>query len=994
MKKFIFFVAVAAICCDCYTQKIYQYKQADATVCFFSLNEKQYLPHLMRRYQLGKTLHGQIWGDLPEQAPFMMLTDWEDDGNAGVGAIPHTFVQIGMAPLNMSYFVGPSVERYDHLFKHEYTHVVMSDKANGRDRWWRNMMGNKVVCNSQYPLSAVWSYLCAPRWYAPRWYHEGVACFFETWLGSGMGRALGGYDEAYFRTNVKEDKELYSVVGLETEGSTSDFQQGTVAYLYGTRFVNYLVYKYGYEKIVRFYNRTEDSKTFFASQFKAVYGKSLHEAWTEWQDYEKQHQQENLSKIAEYPLTEVVPLCETKTGDTLTLGSMSPLCVDDSTEMAYAAVNHEKDFAQIVSINLRNGKVQKLAYVDGPQMYQTAYLTLDKKRQRLIWTDRNYQFRGLVVYDLDKKKKTKHLKYQRMYDICYDNTNDCMYGLLSNEGVCYLVKYDAMLEKRDILYGFPFGVSVSDLDVSHDGTKIVCSILGTKGQHSLIQFNTAELESGQLTYETLYTIEDSNVSQFRFSEDDSRLVGFSYYTGVPNVWSYDFKTQKMSLLSNTQTGLFAPYLTKEGKIYASELTSDGMRPVSFSYKELKDANAVDFLGQKAYKANPELSKLGNVRGQLKDITFGQVYDSVKIYKPLKELKFQGAYPDISGFVDRRAWNNMTPVLGYHIDFYDPLSLASLNVFLGTSAWSNNDWKNKFHVSAELKWWNWRLKAAWNPTNFYDLFGPLRSSRKGYYAQLSYNRTYSLQSPFHWSYGWSVAHYGDLDALPLYQEIAVDDGITSFQTASFYITGSKTRSSLGAIVEEEGYSWDLSAYTYLADGKFFPSINATWAQGTLLPFGRNNSGWLRATVGQSFGDSDSSLGNDYFGGFRNNYVDNGSVNRFKTTNAMPGASIDQIQAHTYAKVLGDVSFCPIRFNNVGGIQCYPNFIQFNVFAADLMTDLWGCDHKYKSNYVSVGAQMNTQLVLFTHMRSTLSIGYARVFSNELNRGEFMISLKLL
>ncbi len=990
----IFFVAVAAICCDCYAQKIYQYKQADATVCFFSLNEKQYLPHLMRKYQLGKTLHGQIWGDLPEQAPFMMLTDWEDDGNAGVGAIPHTFVQIGMAPLNMSYFVGPSVERYDHLFKHEYTHVVMSDKANGRDRWWRNMMGNKVVCNSQYPLSAVWSYLCAPRWYAPRWYHEGVACFFETWLGSGMGRALGGYDEAYFRTNVKEDKELYSVVGLETEGSTSDFQQGTVAYLYGTRFVNYLVYKYGYEKIVRFYNRTEDSKTFFASQFKAVYGKSLHEAWTEWQEYERQHQQENLSKIAEYPLTEVVPLCETKSGDTLTLGSMSPLCVDDSAEVAYAAVNHEKDFAQIVSINLRNGKVQKLAYVDGPQMYQTAYLTLDKKRQRLIWTDRNYQFRGLVVYDISKKKKTKHLKYQRMYDICYDNTNDCMYGLLSNEGVCYLVKYDAMLEKRDILYGFPFGVSVSDLDVSHDGTKIVCSILGTKGQHSLIQFNTAELESGQLTYETLYTIDDSNVSQFRFSEDDSRLVGFSYYTGVPNVWSYDFKTQKMSLLSNTQTGLFAPYLTKEGKIYASELTSDGMRPVSFSYKELKDANAVDFLGQKAYKANPELSKLGNVRGQLKDITFGQVYDSVKIYKPLKELKFQGAYPDISGFVDRRAWNNMTPVLGYHIDFYDPLSLASLNVFLGTSAWSNNDWKNKFHVSAELKWWNWRLKAAWNPTNFYDLFGPLRSSRKGYYAQLSYNRTYSLQAPFTWSYGWSVAHYGDLDALPLYQEISVDDGITSFQTASFYITGSKTYSSLGAIVAEEGYSWDVSAYTYLADGKFFPSVNATWAQGTLLPFGRNNSGWLRATVGQSFGDSDSSLGNDYFGGFRNNYVDNGNINRFKTTNAMPGASIDQIQAHTYAKVLGDVSFCPIRFNNVGGIQCYPNFIQFNVFAADLMTDLWGCDHKYKSNYVSVGAQMNTQLVLFTHMRSTLSIGYARMFSNEFNRGEFMISLKLL
>lgn len=244
-------------------QTIYQYKQDDATVCFFDKNQSQYLPFLMRRYQKSRALHSQIWGGMPSQAPFMMLTDWEDDGNGGVAAMPHTLILIGMAPLNMSYYVGPSTERYDHLFKHELTHVVMDDKANSRDNRWRAFTGTKVVPDSQYPLSALWSYFNTPRWYCPRWYHEGIACFMETWLGDGVGRALGGYDEAYFRTQVAENKKLFSLVGLETEGSTTDFQQGATAYLYGTRFVNYLALQYGYDKLIQFYNRTEDSRTSF-----------------------------------------------------------------------------------------------------------------------------------------------------------------------------------------------------------------------------------------------------------------------------------------------------------------------------------------------------------------------------------------------------------------------------------------------------------------------------------------------------------------------------------------------------------------------------------------------------------------------------------------------------------------------------------------------------------------------------------------------------------
>ena len=178
-------------------QTYYQYNTDDATLVFFDKDLSRYIPHMVRMYHHGKALHNQIWttDSLYRPEPtLLLLTDWEDDGNGGATPLPQSLIQIGMAPLNMSYYVGPSSERYRQLFKHEYTHTVMTDKYNRRDQQWRKLFGTKVMTDNTQPLSALWSYLCVPRWYAPRWYHEGIACFMETWLSGCVGRALGGYD--------------------------------------------------------------------------------------------------------------------------------------------------------------------------------------------------------------------------------------------------------------------------------------------------------------------------------------------------------------------------------------------------------------------------------------------------------------------------------------------------------------------------------------------------------------------------------------------------------------------------------------------------------------------------------------------------------------------------------------------------------------------------------------------------------------------------------
>ena len=990
----LFFVLVLPLVAQAQNQTYCQYKTDEAQLVFFDKNLSRYIPHMVRMYQNGRALHEQIWTTdsvyVPE-APLLMLTDWEDDGNGGATPLPRSMIQIGMAPMSMSYYINPSIERYRQLFCHEYTHIVMTDKYNRKDLGWRKFFGTKVGTDSSQPISALWSYLSVPRWYAPRWYHEGIACFMETWLGGGVGRALGGYDEMYFRSIIHGGEPLFSVVGLETEGSTMDFQVGANAYLYGTRFVNYMVRQYGYENVIRFYNRTADSKTFFGNQFKQVFGRPLRQVWNEWKVEEKKHQEANLAAIREYPVTETTPLTKDP------LGSVSPFVYDPGTGKAYAAMNAPGDFPHITEIDLNTGRQRKVTDVYGIQLYNPAFVALDRNAQRLIFTFNNSKMRGLEVYDLQKRKVVKRMKFQRVNNIVYDNASDCLYGLFSNGGTQSIVRYDRNLENEEVIYAFPFGVSVFDMDISHDGKFLTMAKQGDNGEHTLLLFRTEDLANANYHVEELLTWEDSNLGQFRFSLDDKYLIGSSYYTGVSNLWQINLETREMELLSNTEVGLFAPLEIAPGQLMALEFERDGMRPVTLARNVVEDANAIELFGQKTYENNQEaLESVGLLKEPLAPIEFGDVYNNITAYAPLKEMRFAGAYPTITGFTDKKAWNRVTPVLGYRFMFKDPVGLSSIKLDLGVSPWSSNDLKNKFHVDFEWKYYFWTLKAAWNHTDFYDLAGPIRTSRKGYMVSLAYDYSNSLVLPYTKSWGASIATYGDMDALPLYQEIEVDNGITSMQTASLYGKISKTRASLGAVMREQGYELGLNGYTYLAGGKFFPSIDATADFGFLVPVGRNTSFWLRTAAGHSFGDAASAFGNTYFGSFRNNRVDYRNAFQYRLATAMPGATIDAIKAHSYAKATAELNLRPIRLNDFGFLFLYPTWIQCSLFGTGLSA--WN-PGEARQMYYSAGVQLTTEIVFFNYLKTTLSIGYGHLFAPEGFPGgrhgnELMVSLKLL
>ena len=97
------FILALPLVTQAQSQTYFQYKTDEARLVFFDKNLSRYIPHMVRMFQNGKALHDQIWTTdslyVPE-APLLLLTDWEDDGNGGATPLPRSLIQIGMAPLS------------------------------------------------------------------------------------------------------------------------------------------------------------------------------------------------------------------------------------------------------------------------------------------------------------------------------------------------------------------------------------------------------------------------------------------------------------------------------------------------------------------------------------------------------------------------------------------------------------------------------------------------------------------------------------------------------------------------------------------------------------------------------------------------------------------------------------------------------------------------------------------------------------------------------
>jgi len=236
----------------------------------------------------------------------------------------------------------------------------------------------------------------------------------------------------------------------------------------------------------------------------------------------------------------------------------------------------------------------------------------------------------------------------------------------------------------------------------------------------------------------------------------------------------------------------------------------------------------------------------------------------------------------------------------------------------------------------------------------------------------------------------AAYYGDLDSLPAFQNIPSPSD--RLFTANIGLEYEYPRASIGWVDDETGHLWGLYTHTYVADGDVIPSLYGKFDIGFALPLG-HSSIWLRNAAGVNWGDRDNPLASAYFGGFGNNYVDNGEAKRYREIFTLPGFEIDALSGKSFVKSIAEWNLPPLRFEHWGSPGFYASWARPALFATALVTDL--DDSDLRDDAYNVGFQLDVQLQVMHRLPMMLSFGYASGFGGD-GRGEdeFMISLKVL
>ena len=860
---------------------------SDLRLVFYDTNHTYLAPQLMRSFENAFTFHQKLFDYHPDGKVTILLEDFGDYGHGGADVIPSNRVNVGIAPFSYIYETIPANERMSWIMNHELAHVVEMDGSRDSDRFFRHFFGaslfpSKVTPNPEDPISTVYGFLTAPRRYSPRWYHEGLAVFLETWMSGGLGRSLGGYDEMVFRAMVRDNSHIYDQVGLEAEGSTVDFQVGANSYLYGTRFLSYLAVQHGPEKVIDWAASRPGSKAYFSAQFHQVFGTSLEEEWSRWITAEREWQNQNLAQIRQYPITPLKKLSPQA------LGSVSRSFYDDTTHKIYAAVRYPGPMAHLAAIDPESGTITRLHDIEGAALYYVSSLAFDRAGRKLFFTTDNNDWRDLNVYDLKTGKATRLIQNFRTGDLAFNPADHSLWGVRHLNGLSIIVETAAPYHEVTHRFQFPYGTDVFDLNISPDGKSMSGMLADTSGRQKVVRFSLEKLRAGNGTFDTVHDFEFSTGGGFTFSADGTKLYGTSYFTGVSNIFRFDVATGAMDVLSNTETGLYWPIPLTNDHLLAYEYTAAGFIPVSFDAKPLADVNAVNYFGQQVVEKYPIVRdwKLPPPA----EINVATLTTKAGDYVAWKNLKPAAIYPIVEGYKDTASY-------GARMDFTDGLGLAALNLTAGYSPGASLATKERAHFAVDFRNWGWRFDAAYNNTDFYDLFGPTKMSLKGYQVRLAYKKSLRFKPPRALDLDWSIAGYGGLDRLPDFQNVATP--FSTFLTGRISLTYSRLERSLGAVDDEKGIRWQLASQGNFANETFYPRVYGTLDYGFLTPL-RNSPVWIRTSLGKSFGDRTQPFANFYFGGFENNYIDHLATSRYREYYTFPGVAIDQIGTTDFAK----------------------------------------------------------------------------------------------
>ncbi|MBN2493895.1 MAG: PD40 domain-containing protein [Deltaproteobacteria bacterium] len=468
------------------------------------------------------------WLEHAPDAPIQVVVmDSADTANGSASVLPYNTVHVYAEAPDSLHVLQDYDDHLQILLVHELTHIVHMDTIHGLPAWINRVLGRTVFPNGAQPV----------------WFTEGLAVHAESAFTS-AGRIRSSLFQMYLRTAALGG--TFPTLD-EASGVSLEWPQGTIPYLVGAFFVDYLAQRFGQTALTDLSQEMSDELIPWSLNAiaRSVLDADYLALYDDWRAQVEAEARDQLESIESEGLTPTVPI--TRGGQIQDRPRISPgggvlvyysAPTDDRPSLRTSALDGGGD-RELIEVNGAGGAAFR---PDGDKIVFSQPEVFEQF----------YYYQDLFELDLETghvERLTRGLR-ARSPDVSPDGRTIVFVRNRSGKSQLAMIGIDGSGLRA--LTSFSRSEQVYTPRFSPDGRQVVYSASRPDGGRDILLFDLASGSIRRLTDSRCMDMDPV------FTPRGDRILFSSDRTGVFNIHEVDPRSGQIRRLTSVLTGAFRP----------------------------------------------------------------------------------------------------------------------------------------------------------------------------------------------------------------------------------------------------------------------------------------------------------------------------------------------------------------------------------------------------------------------------------------------------
>jgi len=564
----------------------------------------------------------------PDDKTHLVLSDETDSPNGFATPINFNRSVLFMAPPDSTNTLEDFNDWLDTLITHEYTHTLHLDKVSGGAGILRSIFGRQ--------------FLFFPNLYQPGWFIEGLATYHETDELEGIGRGQSTLYKMMMRTEVSSGIKPVSQVNLPIRS----WPMGTVAYLYGVHFYQFIEEVYGQENVEKLIENYSNNVIPFMinTNSQQLFDKDITELWDEFSIWLKRRYMPEISELKTAGLVEGKKISDSgyNTGQVEVTNNEEVYYIESGAFEHAQLVRRTDDITRTVT-EVHSGAKINIHPDSGVLVIQDEFCDEYNLYSDIYLLEKN---------DSDLKQITKCGRYR---SASWTADGKSIIAVKTEKAKSQLVLLNKQGKEIKSLWQGNDTDIITQLKFSPSGMFIIAAVFRTKNGWNIEEFDINKLKWTAITndrYIDMYPAYSDNGESILFSSERS---------GQYQIYRYKKNSRYLQQLTRVAGGAFNPQqINQQSALYYVGYNSNG--------RDIYQLENVE-----------EVSKAPLLEETLKQLTLAPIVETGKAeeYSALSSMRPRWWFPFISLNEDRNEYglitsgNDALGIHNYQLDFaYD------------------------------------------------------------------------------------------------------------------------------------------------------------------------------------------------------------------------------------------------------------------------------------------------------------------------------------